>query len=106
MKDLLTDALTQKLASTLEAVGGARALFGEPVEFGGETIIPVGRVTVHLSASAEGSGGGQSGFGGLSVLPKGGGGGTAGAGVKVMVEPVGYLRSTPAGPQYVALPPA
>ncbi len=106
MKDFLTDALTQKLAATLESVGGARALFGDPIPFNGETIIPVGRVTVQLSATAEGSGGGQSGLSGLSVLPKGGGGGTAGAGVKVTVEPVGYLRSTPSGPQYVALPGA
>lgn len=104
MKDLITDALTQKLATTLEAMGGARALYGDPIAFNGETIVPVARVSVRLSASAEGSGSGNAGLGGaLAQKALGGGGGAAGAGVDVRIEPVGFLRSTPQGPVFVAL---
>jgi uncharacterized spore protein YtfJ len=103
MKEFLTDALSKKFASTLESVGGAKALYGDPIPFNGEEIIPVARVTVLLSAVAEGSGGGNSGLGGFSGLAKGGGGGNAEAGVKVLIEPVGFLRATASGPVFVAL---
>lgn len=104
MKDLITDAISKKLAVTLEAIGGAKALYGDPITFNGEQIIPVARVSVVLSASAEGSGGGNSGLGGsLASMAKGSGGGTADAGIKVTIEPVGHLRSTPQGPVFCPL---
>lgn len=104
MKDLITDAISKKLAGTLEAIGGAKALYGDPITFNGEQIIPVARVSVVLSATAEGSGGGNSGLGGsLASMARGSGGGTADAGVKVTIEPVGYLRSTPQGPVFCPL---
>jgi len=103
MKDFLTDALSKKFAATLESVGGAKALYGDPIPFNGEEIIPVAKVTVLLSAAAEGSGSGNSGLGGFSSLAKGGGGGNAEAGVKVLIEPVGFLRSTANGPVFVPL---
>ena len=104
MKDLITDAISKKLAGTLEAIGGAKALYGDPITFNGELIIPVARVSVVLSASAEGSGGGNSGLGGsLASMARGSGGGTADAGIKVTIEPVGYLRSTPQGPVFCPL---
>lgn len=107
MKDLITDAITKKLASTLDAIGGAKALYGDPIVFNGEEIIPVARISVVLSASAEGSGGGNSGLGGsLASMAKGSGGGTADAGVKVSIEPVGYLRSSPQGPMFCPLLPS
>lgn len=104
MKDLITDAISKKLAGALEAIGGAKALYGDPIPFNGEQIIPVARVRVSLSASAEGGGGGNSGLGGsLASMAKGSGSGTADAGVNMIIEPVGYLRSTPEGPVFCPL---
>lgn len=104
MKDLITDAITRKFTATLESVGGAKALYGDPIDFNGEQIIPVARVTVTLGAGAEGSGGGNAGLtGGIAHLAKGGGGGTAEASVKVAIEPVGFLRATAQGPVFVPL---
>lgn len=107
MKELLTDAISKTLSGTLESIGGAKAIYGEPIEFNGEQIVPVARIIVHLSAGAEGSGGGNAGLtGALANMAKGGGGGNAQAGVRVTIEPVGYLRATPKGPVYCALDPA
>lgn len=104
MKDLITDAISRKLAATLESVGGARALYGDPIAFNGEQIIPVARVTVTLAAGADGSGGGNAGLtGGIANMARGGGGGNAEASVKVAIEPVGYLRATAQGPVFVPL---
>lgn len=106
MKDLITDAIGRKLAATLESVGGAKAVFGDPITFNGEQIVPVARIVVKLSAGAEGSGGGNAGAGlggGLANLARGGGGGNAEAGVQVTIEPVGFLRQTAGGPVYVTL---
>jgi hypothetical protein len=112
MKDLITDAIQKKLSATLEAVGGVRALYGDPITFNGEQIVPVARIVVSLSAGAEGSGGGNAGIGGAlggfgkaggNNAAKGGGGGNAEAGIRVAIEPAGFLRSTPQGPQFVPL---
>lgn len=104
MKELLTEALNRKLAATLESLGGARALYGDPIRFGGEEIVPVARILVSLSAGAEGSGGGNAGLtGAVSNLARGGGGGNAEAGIRVSIEPVGYLRAGPDGPVFCAL---
>lgn len=104
MKDLITDAISKKLAGTLEAIGGARALYGDPIPFNGEQIIPLARVSMSLSASAEGGGGGNSGLGkSIASMTRGSGSGTADAGVSVIIEPVGYLRSTPQGPVFCPL---
>jgi len=107
MKDLLTDALSKKVASALAATGGVNALYGDPVRVGDEEIVPVGRITLELAATADadGSGGGKAGLAKLGTLPSGGGGGKAGAnaGVRVLVEPMGYLRSGSQGPEFVAL---
>lgn len=103
MKDLISDAFSKKLAGTIESVGGAKAVFGEPVMLNGEQIVPVARIVISLSAAAEGSGGGNAGVtGALANLAKGSGGGNAEAGIRVVVEPVGYLKSSPGGPVYVA----
>lgn len=103
MKDLLTDALARKLTSTLDALGGARAVYGDPVSLNGESLLPVARITVTLSAAAEGSGGGHSGLGSLAPRAHGNGGGTAEAGVRVLIEPLGYLRATADGPVFCRL---
>ena len=104
MKDILTDAISKKLSATLESLGGAKALYGDPIAFNGEQIVPVARITVVLSAEAEGSGGGNAGLtGGISNLAKGGGGGNAGAAVRVTIEPVGYLRGAEEGTVFCPL---
>lgn len=106
MKELFTDAISKKLSATLESVGGAKAVFGDPVVFNGEQLVPVARIVVKLSAGAEGSGGGNAGAGlggGLANLAKGGGGGNAEAGVQVTIEPVGFLRQSADGPIYIPL---
>ena len=106
MKDLISDAISKKLAGTLDAIGGARALYGDPISFNGEQIVPVARVSVILSAGAEGAGSGNSGIGGsLAGLAKGGGGGSADAGIRVVIEPVGFLRPGADGPVFCALSP-
>ncbi|MDF2445872.1 MAG: hypothetical protein K0S46_1108 [Moraxellaceae bacterium] len=104
MKDLITDAIMKKLAETLQALGGARTLFGDPIRFNGEEIVPVARVSVLLSAAADGAGGGNAGLASFAQLSKGGGGGNAEAGVRVLVEPVGFLRGTADGPVFCPLP--
>lgn len=104
MKDLLADAITSKFSSTLESLGGAMAVYGDPVQFGDEQIIPVARVGVVLSAGAEGAGGGNAGLtGGITNMARGGGGGNANASVQVSIEPVGFLRPTPGGPVFCPL---
>lgn len=104
MKDLLTDAIAKKFTATLESVGGVRALYGDPIDFNGEQIVPVARVTVTLGAGADGSGGGNAGLtGSIANMAKGGGGGNAEASVKVVIEPVGFLRATAQGPVFVPL---
>ena len=104
MKDLLSDAVAKKLNATLEAVGGVRALYGDPVTFNGEEIIPVARVSITLGADAEGSGGGDSGASArLNSMAKGGGGGKAKASTRVDIEPVGFLRAGADGPVFVPL---
>lgn len=107
MKDLITEAITKRLSQALESTGGAKALYGEPITFNGEQIVPVARIVITLSAGAEGAGGGNAGItGGIASLAKGGGGGNAEAGVRIAIEPAGYLRATANGPQFVAIDPA
>ena len=104
MKDLITDAISKKLAATLEAIGGARALYGDPISFNGEQIIPVARVAVVLSAAADGAGGGDAGLtGGIRNMAKGGGGGKADASIQVSIEPLGFLRAGADGPVFCPL---
>lgn len=50
MKDMLSDAVAKKLNATLESVGGVRALYGDPISFNGEEIIPVARISITLGA--------------------------------------------------------
>ena len=102
MKEFLTDALQKKISSTLEALGGVKSLYGVPIAFNGEEIIPVGRISLMLAAGAEGFGGGNSGIA-SSLLAKGGGSGNAEAVIKIVMEPLGYLRGTEAGPVFYAL---
>lgn len=105
MNTLLTDAIMKKLGTTLESIGGAQALYGDPITVNGEQIVPVARITVSLTAGAEGSGGGQAGLPGIGQLTKGGGGGNTEAAVRIVIEPVGYLQTTPNGLVFCPLDP-
>lgn len=104
MKDLITEAIQKKLGATLESVGGASALFGDPITFNGEDIVPVARIVIQLNADADGQGGGDAGLtGGIRNMAKGSGGGKAGAGIQVTLEPVGFVRQGQDGPEYRSL---
>ena len=104
MKDLITDAIKDKLGATLESLGGATAIYGDPITFNGEQIVPVARVVVRLNADADGKGGGDAGLtGGIKNMAKGGGGGKAGAGIDIAIEPAGFLRKGNDGPEFVSI---
>jgi uncharacterized spore protein YtfJ len=75
------------LADRIGATAGAKAVFGEPVEQAGRTVIPVAQ-----SMWGGGAGGGASG----SEEGSGGGGGAA-------TRPVGYIEITGQGAQFVPL---
>lgn len=101
MKELITDALNKKLMAALEATGGVRALYGDPIVFQGEEIVPVARIVLKLAAGAEGSGGGDAGVQKLfGNAAKGSGCGHAEAGLQISIEPVGYLRAGKDGPVF------
>lgn len=79
------DSFLQRLAESVGARANVRAVFGEPIERGELTVVPVARVRWGFGGgSGEGSGEEGSGSG-----AGGGGGSTA--------EPVGYLLIGPAG---------
>lgn len=105
MKDLISEALTKKLSTTLESVGGAKALFGEAIDLNGQAIVPVGKISITLKAEATGSGGGHAGgiSGGLASLSKGGGGGNADAAIHIEIVPVGYVCQDDSGPVFHAI---
>jgi uncharacterized spore protein YtfJ len=78
------DALAERLAERVGGVANAGAVFGDPVERGGVTVIPVAKVRW-------GAGGG----GGTGVKSRQGGEDTGeggGGGAGVMASPVGYIE--------------
>lgn len=104
MKDVISEAIRKKVSSAMEATGGVQAVYGDPVSLNGEEVIPVARVVIHLGAAAKGGGSGNSGASaGLSSMAKGGGSGDADASVRIDIEPLGFLRSTGQGPEFVRL---
>lgn len=104
MKDMLSNAISEKVSAALESTGGIQSLYGDPVTVGGEEIVPVGRISIQLGAAAEGSGSGDSGAAArLTGKAKGGGGGSADASVRIEIEPLGFVRTTANGPEFVGL---
>lgn len=71
------DAFLERLAGRMGAHAGASVVFGEPVERGGVTVIPVARA--------------RWGFGG-GAGSRGGEGGGSGGGGGMIVSPVGYIE--------------
>lgn len=63
-------------------------------------------IVIELGANAQSGGSGKTGVAALpklSAAPSGGGEGDATAGVRIVIEPVGYLRAGANGPEFVRL---
>lgn len=94
----------KKVTAALESTGGIQSLYGDPITVGGDEIVPVGRISVHLGAAAEGGGSGDSSAAArLTGKAKGGGGGNADASVRIDIEPLGFIHNTTDGPAFVRL---
>lgn len=81
------------IEKTIERLG-VKSVFGEPIQEGGETIIPVASVTYGF-----GFGSGQGPAGDETGAQATGGSGGGGGG---QAKPVGYIRLGPGEPQFVA----
>jgi uncharacterized spore protein YtfJ len=78
------DRFLERLAERLGGKASVTAVYGEPVERGGVTVIPVARVRWGF--------GGGSGSGGSQAGPGGGQGSGVGGGGGVTASPVGYIE--------------
>jgi len=104
MKNIITDEITKKLATTLNSTVSANMIFGDAIELNGEQYIPVAKVVINLSADAEGGGSGNAGLkSSFTNMAKGGGEGKAESGVKITVEPVGLVSSKSGEPTLIPL---
>jgi uncharacterized spore protein YtfJ len=94
----LTDRLIARLVERFGGRTGVQALFGEPVERGQSTIVPVGRMRWLVGAGS-----------GSASIPGGDGSGDgSGAGGAAVADPVGYIEMGPSGVRFrpiVGLPP-
>jgi uncharacterized spore protein YtfJ len=75
------DRLIERLAELIGAKAGVRAVFGEPVQQGGVTVIPIARVRWGF-----GGGGGRSDAASNGLASGSGGGGG------VAADPIGYVE--------------
>jgi hypothetical protein len=83
------DRLIDRLIERIGGHSGAEAAFGEPVERGELTVVPVARLRWFVGAGA-GSAPGMGSAGGPTGEGSGGGAG-------VLADPVGYLEIGPSG---------
>jgi uncharacterized spore protein YtfJ len=83
------DRLLERIVERLGGRSGVRAAFGEPVERGDLTVVPVARVRWAFGAG-EGSGPASGAEGSPMSAGSGGGGG-------VSADPIGYLEIGPSG---------
>jgi uncharacterized spore protein YtfJ len=81
------------LRRLVDAVAGARLCYGEPVQAGGRTVIPVSRIKVA----------GGYGFGRGRDRERGDGDGGGGGG-SLDARPVGFIEITPEGTHYHDIP--
>ena len=91
--DMEAKELMQELAGKIERAANVKAAFGEPV--GQDGVIPVARVSVR--------GGGGGGTGDMPEgegRPRGKGQGI-GLGLNIATTPVGYIKRTPSGAEFV-----
>ena len=87
--------ILQSMAEKFATSASVKQVFGEPIERGGKTIVPVARVQYRLGG---GYGGGEQ-TGSEVNRPLAGGGGGGGGVVKA--KPVGALEITDAGTRFV-----
>jgi uncharacterized spore protein YtfJ len=87
--------ILQSMAERFASTASVKQVFGEPIERGGKTIIPVARVQYGFGA---GYGGGEP-AGSEVGRPLAGGGGGGGGGVKA--KPVGVLEIGDAGTRFI-----
>ncbi len=90
----LGDALAEKLAQRLGGSAKAGAVFGEPVERDGVTIIPVAKIKYGFGA---GGGSGSDQDGDHSRFGSGGGGGLG-------ATPIGYIEIREGQARFVTIP--
>jgi uncharacterized spore protein YtfJ len=88
----------RELADRIEQAANVKAVFGERVVQGTETIIPVARVSVRGGA---GAGSGERPDSRDEASPGRGRG--IGVGLNVVSSPVGYIKSTSEGPLFVPI---
>jgi len=86
------DRFLERLAERLGGKASVAAVYGEPVERGGVTIIPVARVRWGF--------GGGSGSGGSQAGPGSGQGSGVGGGGGVSASPVGYIEIGNGGTEF------
>lgn len=91
--------LMKELADRIETTANVRAVFGEPIGEGVNIIIPVARVMVR----GGGGGGNDAGSGIEGETGRRGRGLGMGLGLNIVTSPVGYIRRTPDGPQFVPI---
>jgi len=87
--------ILQSLTERLSTTASVKQVFGEPIERGGRTIIPVARVQYGFGG---GYGGGEQ-EGAEAGRPLAAGGGGGGGGVKA--KPEGVLEITDAGTRFI-----
>lgn len=94
----LTDRLIERIVDRFGGRVGVQALFGEPVERGESTLVPVGRLRWLFGA----------GTGSASIPGGDGSGDGSGGGGAAIADPVGYIEMGPSGIRFrpiVGLPP-
>jgi uncharacterized spore protein YtfJ len=90
------DKIVTRLAERVGSRAAVSAIFGDPVEREGVTVIPVGRVRWGFGGGG-GSGGGKGGEAGLAEGEGSGGGGGA------MAAPVGYIQISGGAARYTPI---
>ena len=104
------DGLVERMAERIGGKASVRAVFGDPVERDGITVIPVARVRWGFGGGAgrgpvslaPGTGEGGSGAGAVDEEMSGAGSGGGGG---VIAEPVGYLEIGPDGASFISIVP-
>ena len=93
------DAILEKLVEKVGGKASVKAVFGEPIERGGKTVIPVAKIRWGFGGgSGSGTGPAEGEAGVASGSGAGGGGG-------VTAEPIGYLEIGEEGASFRPIAP-
>jgi uncharacterized spore protein YtfJ len=101
--------IAAKVAETIQKEANINAIFGEPKKLDEHTIVPVARVEISMGGGGGGGKGpapkqeddGEEGGGTVGVIGGTGGGG----GLDIEVRPLGFIRDTADGAEFVAIDP-